>query len=232
MNDGTQNTESISFYIWSILYITAISGLVVSIVKRKKHRILKNFPLYFSFFLCVLISGDIYEFFLPKAKFRLDMYIDYFFTLAELIIFSDFFYKILISSISKKTIKIFTRLFIVFSLISVITNVHFYNMISQNTRNRIYTTEAIILIIFCIFYYFEIFKHSVYPNLINEPSFWIVTGLSFFMICTLPYSLMEIYLLKNFKSIGFQLYTIFYVFYILLFLMIITAFACKKNKAI
>lgn len=231
MNDGTHNIGSLAFYIWGILYLVTITGLIVATTKRKKNSLLKNFIVYFAFFLFDIIGCDIYQLFFNKLNFRYDEYIDYLFTLVELLIFSIFFYNILNNTILKKLIQVITLAFILFAIVSILTNKYFYYAISQQARNRIYTIEAIVLIFYCVFYYIGLFKKSIYPDLINEPSFWIVTGISFFMICTLPYSLMEIYLLKNFKLIGYQLYSIFYVFYILLFIMIIKGFYCKPNLA-
>jgi hypothetical protein len=86
------------------------------------------------------------------------------------------------------------------------------------------------LLIPCAFYYTEIFRLKPNLQLAQEPSFWVVTGLSFVLICTFPLSLCINYLYQTNKIVYSNLYSIFYIFYFLLFLMIIRGHLCKQTR--
>lgn len=106
----------------------------------------------------------------------------------------------------------------------------FYQNISENTQSKVYTVEAVILLLLCSFYYFELFRKKPSVNLKNEPAFWISTGLLFFMACTLPFSFLDNYIAYYYPHLHRVLYPIFDVFYILLFAMLIKACLCRPVK--
>lgn len=53
------------------------------------------------------------------------------------------------------------------------------------------------LLIFCIIYYYQLFKNTPTLNLLTEPSFWIITGIFFGMSTTIPISIIGGHLLHN-----------------------------------
>ena len=44
----------------------------------------------------------------------------------------------------------------------------------------------LIIVIFCIYYFYELFRMPKYVNLKNNPAFWICSGLLFFCACGFP----------------------------------------------
>jgi len=184
----------------------------------------------------VHLIGDLYFFLFDfetrKKNVRIDRLVDHFFTLIELCIFSDFFRKLIKSAFRGKIIKILTGLFVLFFILTIIKEPLIFRDISYRTLNITYTIEAIILLIFCLLYYFELFKSPPVLVLLNEPSFWVSTGLFFFLSCTLPYSLLENYLVKNYFDLEIEFYALFYIFYSLLSVMLIRAYLCKPVKTI
>ena len=106
---------------------------------------------------------------------------------------------------------------------------HFPNGTSEITQSKVYTVEAVLLLLICLIYFFQVFRELPYIDIKNESIFWISAGLLFFVTCTLPHSILENYIFKNHSSFSFSLNAIFYIFYTLLFLMIIRAYCCHSK---
>lgn len=49
-----------------------------------------------------------------------------------------------------------------------------------------YSLGCLIVVIFCIYYFFELFRLPKSVNLMNNPAFWICSGLLFFYCCSFP----------------------------------------------
>jgi hypothetical protein len=220
------------FYTPLIKDIILIVTLWIAIKNRGKFPILKYMPVYtFTLLLASLalisawIASDLG--FYPEFFFGLDGYIDYLFTLVEMVIFSHFYYQLIKNRVVKRIILITNVLFIGFFVYMAIPVNGRYSDISEEKQAVVYTIESLILLFPCIYYVIELFKKQPTPTLKNQPEFWVSTGILFFMACTLPYSLLENYISKNIDSTTMAWYSIFHVFYILLFLMIIRAYLCK-----
>jgi len=224
----------ISFFTEALLVALLIITLCIALRFRKKHEVLKLFPVYISALLLVFLSIYIWLLF-PDVEiyivstFNFINYIDYFFILVELFVFSNFFYLSISGKKIKKIILRLTLLFIPYFLIELYNDKYFPGSISEWSQSRVYTVESLILLIPCFVYFYELFKKPPVLNLKNEPSFWIVIGWTFFATCTLPYSLLENHLRKNHSSLMTQFYSVFYIFYILLLITIIRAYLCKKE---
>ncbi len=226
-----------SFYTEPLLLLVLCSALIISIQKRKKHKMLNQIPIYIVSLLIVFISGAAYNVSLDAkyhSTFFLGLcdYIDYSFTFVEMVIFSLFYYQMIQSLIVKRLIIFSNVIFVPFFLYMLSKDQKFYHAISENTQSKVYTVEGMILLMVCLFYFIEMFKKPSYLNLKNEPAFWISTGVLYFFACTLPYSILEIHIRKNFPDFILSSYGIFYIFYTLLFLMIIRAYLCKPEKTI
>jgi len=195
---------------------------------RKKYKILKHIPLYIASLIMVYIGNTLTNFALNFMGIA--SYLDYFFTLIEILIFSDFYLQLIKNPLSKKLVVILNVFFGIFFIYMMFNDKRFSFGISDSTQSKVYTIEGAILLIVCLFYFLELFKKPHNLNLKNEPVFWISTGLLLFFTCTLPFSVLENYMSQNYPEFNIPLYSIFYVFYILLFLMIIRAYLCKPKK--
>lgn len=225
------------FFTETVLVIVLIVALVISLKNRRKYDSLKFFPVYFGTLLIVffslymnIYSKDIITYSLTRFNFH--HYLDYFSTLIELLVFVHFFNLTIKNKKFKKALLGLAVIFFFYYLIELYFDKRFIRSISETTQSRVYTIESLILLIPCFVYFLELFRKPLIVNLRQEPSFWIVSGLSFFVTCTLPYSLLENYLRKNYLYLMTTLYSVFYIFYILLVLMIIKAYTCNPKKSI
>ena len=219
------------YYTEPALNIVLCISLIASLLKRKKFTQLKYIPLYISSLLIVGFCSALYNgHYISHLSFGLADYVDYFFTLIELLIFSHFYYNLTSNIAVKKLVISLNLIFSAFFLYMLITDKEFSSSISVTTKNQVYTIEGIVLLLICLSYFFELFKKPPLSKLKNDPVFWVSTGLLFFLTCTLPFSFLENYIRKYHHNLLYWTYPIFYIFYILLFLMIIRAYLCKPQK--
>lgn len=217
-----------NYYTTLLLSIVLCVTFIISLKNRKKFQLLKYIPLYTITLFLVCLSSDLHSASHIITFLRLTHYLDYFFTLLELIIFSHFYYYLINNRIIKKTIIPVNLAFFVFYVYMLVQDESFYKAVSEKTQTIVYTIEGLILLLVCLTYFIELFKKPAYLNLKNDPAFWVSTGLLFFLTCTLPFSVLENYI-TNSELISW-LYPIFYIFYILLFSMIIRAYLCTREK--
>jgi hypothetical protein len=222
-----------SFYTDLICSLIAVIGLIISIRKRKQYPQLN--PLIFFFASYVLLGLINYFIIATKTvlhlKYTIFRYSDFIDTIIE---FIAFFFIIKNHIISSKIKKALNPLLVFFTSSIFLYFIYYksnYAEIDQYFLQAIFTVQASFLIIACILYYMDLFRKEPDLNLANQPSFWVITGVFFFMLCTLPFSLFCSYLFKTNYYLYAQLFSIFNIFYCILFLMIIKAYFCKPETA-
>lgn len=211
----------------------SVLGLIISILNRKRHEILKYFPYYFLAHILVNISFSIHDAYFSESRLHstllnLNAFVDYALTIMEFLVFIYVFEKTVIQK--SKFLKAIRVLFLALCLFLLFQDLFRYRTLSQSTLHNVFTLQASFLIIACITYYLQIFRLPPHIKLREDPIFWIATGIVFFMICTLPLSLTINYIRTSSMLLYQQLFPIFYIFYCLLFLMIINAFLCKPAQ--
>jgi hypothetical protein len=229
MNEVTR-FWSYTFYVPAISLFLSLAGLTISIFKWKEKKDLKLLPL---FFLSYIIANTIilFQVFTKSvdrpSSVRLTHCSDFFDTIVEFLVF----FLLIKGTISKKLQRLMLPLLILF--IGLIVAIFFSSKkifweIDQPFLQKIYTVEAVVLIICCVLYYIDLFTKKFIIILIKDSCFWVVTGLTFFMLCTLPFSIFGQYLVNADYYLYFQLFRIFEIFYCILFLMIIKGYLCKE----
>src|SRR6185436_11932426 len=115
-----------SYYTLPLLLLVLGIALTVSIRKRKKYKILNPFLIYIISLLVVFIAGTVSTL-SNAAKFHhtffwgLSEYIDYGFTVFEIVIFSVFYYRLIDNLIIRRIIIISNLVFILFSIYMFVT---------------------------------------------------------------------------------------------------------------
>ena len=183
---------------------------------------MKGFYWYTILNICisVLRSLERYLHLIPQELFRIIILLSLFFHFAFLSLFIFQFYSI---KKEKNYFKILFWFFIVALIIFIITDIVYRYVISFGIANTG-------LFIFCIYYYYQLFRKPPILNLLKEPSFWIITGILFGMSTTIPIFLMGGYLYHNLpRNIFYSIATIAPFGYGIMHLFFIKAFLCSVH---
>lgn len=163
-----------------------------------KYRPIKTVNLILGFYcvFCILFfvlsnTQVLYRFFEPKTKSVRIAFetLNSAFCVAELIVFSSFFFLLLKNKLLRKAI-------VFMSLLNSITILNFLLTIFNHSSRKADIFEAsitldigvlITLFIFCILFYYSTMQNicSIFPK--NKGVLWIVNSLFFYIILTLPF---------------------------------------------
>jgi hypothetical protein len=228
------NKVTITFISEMILMVVLITALIISVKKRKKITLLRFFPFYLGYFLFVFICGDIsyflaFNFDQKPLAFAITSYTDYSSTLIELLVFLQFVKTVNSNQIVKQMLLITIVFFIIYFVFELQSDRFFPSGISEKTQSRIYTLEAIIILNFSSFSLIKIFKNTSLTKNGIGVEFWIIVGYFLFAVCTLPYSIIEPWLRRKYSYLYVELYSLFYIFYTILFCFIIKAYVTKSE---
>jgi hypothetical protein len=221
-----------TFYTQITCAIFALIGLIIFLTKQLPQSSLKIFRYYFAGF--IIIQLITYSFVILWANnspykaiaFHTFSHSDFLFTILEYFVFSSFLKPFL----NKRLVFFNSCLFVLICIGLYIYSFLIYRKYSEIVTIYLFTAQAILLLILCANYYVSLFKGTPTKNLIEEPSFWVATGLTFFMLSTLPFSIFSFYLHKHNHALYVHLFTLFFLFYILLFSMIIKASLCRPVR--
>lgn len=141
------------------------------------------------------------------------------------IFLSGFIYRVLPNKKISKYIKL-----LFFTLLLIILFCIFTNDLSL-PQHKAYTFTNFGLVLFCCFYYFQLFESMPTINLLKEPSFWIISGIFFCMCATIPVFSLRGYFFDNIPynlylsmgGIGFFAYGVMHLFFI-------KAYLCSINQ--
>ncbi len=90
-----------------------------------------------------------------------------------------------------------------------------------------YALGCLLIVVSCVYYFFELFQQTYSVNLGRQPGFWICSGLLFFYTCTFPLYGATNLLNRLPKVILFNLLHILVLLNILLYLYFTIAFLCR-----
>lgn len=94
-----------------------------------------------------------------------------------------------------------------------------------------FSTANIFLLLFCINYYNKLFRNSPSINLIQEPAFWIITGIFLGMGTIIPFSFFNPYLSTKIPINNYYLLVLMAALgYSIMHLLFIKAFLCKSPQ--
>lgn len=221
----------LSYYGITILFslICGFIALVIGFKLKNKFPALNIFYLYpLASLLQSATSLIIYD---THNRFNLKNYISVtnaatnVFMLAEFLLIYHFFQKVLLSKSIKQILRVITAVYIII----LITDWFFYKEFF-NWSTYILVAQAVLILVPALYYFFDLFKNPVVPDLLKTYSFWISLGVVIYFSCTLP-----IFLFKNFayneKGLLTEanLYSINSICYGIFFLLITKAYLCPKK---
>lgn len=208
----------------------AVVGIFIITSKKTKTKTEKSFFYYLLSYLSISILALFNIVFNPKADILVlalaQPLTDYLFTIFEFYIFS----WILRPSIPKWIYEFGSLIFYTSCPILLYLGWPWHLKTNYFHLQFLYNIQAIILLVYTCFYFFSIFR-STSLYLINESIFWINSGLTFFLITTLPFTIISSYLLRSKTFVFFNLFNIIPVFYSVLFVFIIVGLKKEQIKS-
>lgn len=143
------------------------------------------------------------------------------FMLIEFIIF----YLFLIRSIRS---RFFTRILKTIIIIFPAMILYHWTARLHSNSAAFVIMEAYLIIIPCLFYYYELFRIPTPINLLREPRLWAISGILFLFILLAPLFLQgpALYIAANDLS---SIYVITFIGYIILFIFFIAALICQMQ---
>lgn len=217
-----------NYYTSLILILLAIVAIRISVRNRKENNLLKFIPAYLIFsvfqslFNFLVILDLSYEF--REACYKINNYIILSFVVFEAFVFGNLFAHIITSKVAKKIIQGATRIFPIAITLTVISN-----KVDHQLFTAIYLAETGFLLIPCIIYYIEVLGGGSDYKVPDQTTFWIITGLTSFLVTTLPYVTIQDYIFKVNNKLFDQLQTLIYLPYCIFFLLIIKAYKCPRH---
>jgi len=224
------------YYSYVLMFLIELITLVIAIKYGRKSKIGFAFLLYISFDFFVFLLGRVIAFHTNVPKEFTGTYVNTsnaIISLVELLVYYYFFSEILLN----KKINMIMRMFglIYFALIIIYSTTKFEFLTDRTTyvSHLLGTIEFLFLIPPCLVYFHNLLNNNSEIPLLERPSFWIVTGIFFFALISIPFYLMSIYLKNDINNIWFKLSAaLFYIPFTINFCCLIKAFLCKRTLTI
>ena len=225
-----------NYYSEFILLIVEITALIIAITYARTYKTGKLFIIYIAFDLSIFLI-DLYIMNNSEISIKFTSLFlrttNTLIALIELLVYYYFFSKVIKSTRLKKVLIIIS---ILYSLI--VCSFLFINFISITARlpyiaKVIGALEFCLLLLVCIFYFIWLLQNVSSEPLLNRPSFWIMSGIFFYSIFSIPYYLISNYLFLNRIANQNILVALFYYLpFSINFIFLSKSFLCKKPLTI
>ncbi len=218
------------------MFIVELATLIIGLLYVRKEKSGRLFIAYIAFDFCILlavlymetnlrISRKFYSYF----QFTSNTLVAY----VELLVYFYFFKKILKGN---RINILLTRLSVIYSIIIIIflatkfgIDITRYSYIAYMTG----AIEFVFMLVPCVYYFLHLFKVNSPLPLTNRPSFWIVTGIFFFSLISIPYYLLNRYFFSTQNELRYLFNAVLYFIpFTANFIFLIKAFLCKKPLTI
>jgi len=224
------------YYTPLLMLIVEATALIIAIIYIRRTKIGKAFIFYIAFDFCLLIVDCFlisHPGIAPKFRSQFMTYINNLVALTELLVYYIFFYIILSNSKIKNLMRVLALFFAIIIAVYFITRLNFLTNRFIYISYLIGVTEFIFMLPPCFFYFYNILTVDSEVSLLKRPTFWIVTGIFFYSLISIPYYLLNRYLSDHDKQLWHALQAALYVIpFTLNFVFLIKAFLCKKPLTI
>lgn len=145
------------------------------------------------------------------------------------LLFHFSFLSLFIINLLKKNIRKLLKIVFVFFLVLII-----YGILKSDITepmHQVFAVSSFGLTTFCLFYFYELFNLTPSFNLLEEPSFWIISGIFFAMSLSIPISVFLPYIKANLQKPYFIIFAEIIMFcYIIMHMFFIIGFICTVSK--
>lgn len=215
-----------------LMGVFELFAIIIGLVYARKDKMGRLFIGYLTFDFLVLIGG--YYIKLGSSfSFSFLYYFIYFsndlVSLVELFVYYHFFFHIIQNKSFGKLMHICKTCFAVIVIVFAITKFEFLSKRYSYISYSIGAIEFLLLIPPCFVYYFEVIKNKSVINLFERPSFWVVTGIFFYSLISVPFYLLSIFVeSSNYEHSNLIELFLFYAPFIVNFIFLSKSFLCEK----
>lgn len=223
-----------NYYSEIIMAVCEIISLVFAIKNVRTQKIGRLFILYISFDLLILIINWILLLldFDQKPKSLFISFSNATIAWLELFVYYIFFFKVLVNYKIKILMKYLLSLFTILIICFFITKFNFISARHSYISNLLGAIEFIFILFPCFIFIDQILNTNSTHTLFDRPSFWIVTGIFFFALVSVPYYLIYTYIYKKTPLLYLLSSVLYYLPYGINFVFLTKAFSCKKTLTI
>ena len=223
-----------TYYIKPVLLVCILIAFFIGIKfykKEKSHLLFLIYALFSFITLLILDISTIKNGLSHKAHWVITETGNTILEISEFLIFFYYFLKILNIKLVKVLLKILVLPFItltVFFFVKIFDPNFSQNQICAFSF-KINVLEFFLLLFPCLIFFYNLFSKEASQTLRKSPSFWIITGIFFYCITSLPFLLVGDNLAFNNRELYDLMFAIHYTSLALLFLALAKAFQCKKS---
>lgn len=228
-----------TYYTQIFWYLSTIIALVMAIRYYRKEKVFNLFILYIISSLIISIQSDFIDLFFKSKSTGYVRYLEIrntVFEIIELFVFL-FFFSLLFNS--KKINSLVKILMIAFLCLCIYFFIKISNLeIKQREIVQwsflINVIEFIMLLPIAFYYFYDLLtkESTKITPLSSSPAFWIVNGLFFYGIISLPLLLMGESFYSNERWLYFLMYGFHYIAISFLYFCIAKAFSCKTTLTV
>lgn len=144
-------------------------------------------------------------------------------SIVRYVCFTAFLFKLQPGSKINKVVSVLTILWL---LINFIFLENFFD--PKHISSRLYATESGVLLFYCMQYY--LYNLQAEQSGKRKADFWVVTGLSIYMVFNFPFFLLYTTLIENYVKLLIMLWDFHNITYIVLCIFIARAFYISRNE--
>ncbi len=199
------------------IFISFLASLSVYSSSNTSYPYLKLFP---PFLLTTIIVESIGSYIGSIRISNLTLY--NFFTVFE---FCFYLYVIRMIISNAQVKKVFLIAIVAYGSIAIINIIFIQKLKAFHTMS--YALGCLVIVAACVYYFFELFKLPKAVKLVNNPAFWICSGLLFFYCCGFPLYGMFNFLSGISRLIIRNFYSIIVILNIFLYSLFTIGFLCR-----
>jgi len=160
-------------------YISIAFSLLASFTvysRPQAYSYLKAFPI---FLLIIAILGGVIGYLSLYGKSNIILY-----NIFSIFAFCFYFFVLSQIIVNKKLKKLIFFIMFLYPVLAFLNTVIIQKITVFHSRS--YSVGCLLIVAFCIYYFYELFQLPRAINLLKETSFWICSGLLFYYACSFP----------------------------------------------
>ena len=219
-----------------LMFIAELTALIIGIWYARKDNSWLFFIAYIIFDFCILLAdwyliADIKISY--KIKFDFRNLTNTLIAFVELLVYYSYFGKILDGNKIKKCLIFLITIYSLTIIFFIATKFDFLTTNYGYVADIIGATEFVFLLVPCVYYFLQLLKANSTLRLTERPSFWIVTGIFFYALISIPNYLLHRHFINIHYEIRYLFVAVLYYFpFTANFIFLIKAFLCKKTLTI